>query len=78
MDLLYQVIAIAIPVIYAITVHEVAHGLIAKFWRLYCLKTGSSDAQSHRSHRYDRHSYIASSISLSRWFGIWMGKAGAS
>ena len=30
MDLLYQVIAIAIPVIYAITVHEVAHGLIAK------------------------------------------------
>ncbi|HJL80402.1 MAG: site-2 protease family protein [Gammaproteobacteria bacterium] len=30
MDLLFQVIAIAIPVIYAITVHEVAHGLIAK------------------------------------------------
>ena len=30
MDFLFQVIAIAIPVIYAITVHEVAHGLIAK------------------------------------------------
>ena len=30
MDFFFQVIAIAIPVIYAITVHEVAHGLIAK------------------------------------------------
>ena len=30
MDFLFQIIAIAIPVIYAITVHEVAHGLIAK------------------------------------------------
>ena len=30
MDLLLQVMAIASPVIYAITVHEVAHGLIAK------------------------------------------------
>ena len=30
MDFFFQIIAIAIPVIYAITVHEVAHGLIAK------------------------------------------------
>ena len=30
MEFAFQVIAIAIPVIYAITVHEVAHGLIAK------------------------------------------------
>ncbi len=30
MDFFFQVIAIAIPVIYAITVHEVAHGLTAK------------------------------------------------
>ena len=30
MDFFFQVIAIAIPVIYAITVHEVAHGMIAK------------------------------------------------
>ena len=30
MDFLFQIIAIAIPVTYAITVHEVAHGLIAK------------------------------------------------
>ena len=30
MNFFFQVIAIAIPVIYAITVHEVAHGLIAK------------------------------------------------
>ena len=54
---LIQVMAIyALPVIFAITLHEAAHGYVGQvFWRQHRLFDGTGEPQPHTPHRSGGH-----------------------